>query len=122
MPSSSSSSSSPREGRSDNPSLTSLAELHESEKQKPERDTSWIALDGIERSSDERSAVLWGPLYVGLAFSLDVVLSGLLVKKLLEESLYDGSYLRLAILAAVPFLVSRLDHPNELIRKPNYPD
>ncbi|KAL8276306.1 hypothetical protein RQP46_011301 [Phenoliferia psychrophenolica] len=57
-------------------------------------EVQWSSADGIERNSDPREALLLGPAYTGLAFSLDVVFMGLFVRSLLKECLYDGDFSR----------------------------
>lgn len=54
--------------------------------------------------SQERPACLQAPLLHGLAFALNLCLLGLMARTLVQESALDGSWLRLAIFAAAPFI------------------
>ncbi|KAI5478077.1 hypothetical protein MNV49_005442 [Pseudohyphozyma bogoriensis] len=50
-----------------------------------------------------RSVNYYAPCYNGAAFAVNLLIIGLFVEKLVVESVQDGTYLRMALLAAVPF-------------------
>ncbi|KAL8278286.1 hypothetical protein RQP46_009318 [Phenoliferia psychrophenolica] len=62
-----------------------------------------ILLDEVERDSGPRPAMLYGPIYTGLAFSINCCLTGLLFRSLWKECLYDGNYQRMVLMAVAPF-------------------
>lgn len=78
-----------------------------------------ILLDDVERDSGPRPAMLYGPIYTGLAFSINWCLTGLLFRSLWKECLYDGNYQRMVLMAVAPFQVSSL---SRRVRRPSEGD
>lgn len=94
-----SSSSTPRDPFQSSPSLSALAEEENggNKEQVVEHATS---------AQIERTLPLNHSIYTGCSAALALVLVGLLPRALVYEVMIDGEWIKLAILAAVPFLVS----------------
>ncbi|CDU25157.1 uncharacterized protein SPSC_04991 [Sporisorium scitamineum] len=60
---------------------------------------------GEPKLEEGRSVNMFAPLYTGLSLGLNLFLSGLLIRRLLIESLLDGRWLRMTIALALPFIM-----------------
>ncbi|TKY85615.1 hypothetical protein EX895_005777 [Sporisorium graminicola] len=60
---------------------------------------------GEPQLEEGRSVNMFAPLYTGLSLGLNIFLSGLLIRRLVIESLLDGRWIRMTITLAVPFIM-----------------
>lgn len=58
-----------------------------------------------ERQVEPRPTNLYAPVYTGCAVALDLVICSLFTKTVLYETLLDGNWIRMALLAVLPFMV-----------------
>lgn len=83
-------------------SITSSVETKEVDSLENPVSTS---LEATERPM--RPTVLLAPFYSGCGVALDILICSLLVRRLIRDSLVDGSYTRLGFLGLVPIFVNR---------------
>ncbi|EPQ28120.1 uncharacterized protein PFL1_04447 [Pseudozyma flocculosa PF-1] len=65
----------------------------------PDEEGGQPAVGSLQRG---RTVNLYGPLYTGIGVGLNILLAGLLARRVITMCLLDGSYLRLAVLAVIP--------------------